>query len=88
MHQTIILQHMSRGHKKTLDEDQLKKILFKIFDEYDKDGDERLNAMELREMLNSIYCRQTGKNNYLSISDVNAFIAMIDSNGDAELTKQ
>lgn len=88
MHQAIILQHMSRGQRKTLDEDQLKKILFKIFDEYDKDGDERLNAMELREMLNSIYCRQTGKNNYLSISDVNALIAMTDSNGDAELTKQ
>jgi Ca2+-binding EF-hand superfamily protein len=54
--------------KKTTSEAEMKRELNMIFDIYDKDGDGRLNMVELRTMINTIYSRKTGKEGRFSRS--------------------
>ena len=55
IHHDAILTHLTGGVKETMSEVELKKTLNLIFDEYDKNKDDRLDDEELRDMLNAIY---------------------------------
>ena len=79
---------MGQKGKETMSEFELRRTLNEIFDEYDKNKDQRLDDEDLKEMLNSIYERQTGKKGYMSRGDVRNLIAYYDSNGDGTLSKE
>lgn len=69
-------------------EAQLRKDLDEIFDRYDCDKNGRLNVPELRNLLNSLEKRKTGKDNRYSLAEIQQFMYLVDKSGEMSLTKE
>jgi Ca2+-binding EF-hand superfamily protein len=60
-HRDIILKNWKQMEHVTSSEEEMRKMLDKLFDEYDIDKDGMLSVQEVQNMMNTIYYKLKGR---------------------------